>query len=308
MLVKSLPRHLAELAKLHPAIYRQFCYSTAEGRVGDVTRVDPLSEEKYTVARGLIHKYRTTALVLLTLNCAAYCRFCTRRRLVSDVQRGIITERDLDKMIIYIRKHPKINEVIISGGDPLTAPDLLKTALTKLSRLPQIKIFRVGSRLPVSDPSQINDRVLSALRAVKNRPLYLMLHFEHPAEITSATVAAVKKLQSVSTMLLSQSVFLKGVNDNAAILEKLFNRLVEIGVKPYYLLRCDYTSGAGHFIVDIKKEIEIMTKLRARLSGLACPMYVVDVLGGMGKIPVPLNFWNFDAGSYWDFKGERFAN
>lgn len=305
MLNTRLTPHLKKLAVTCPAVARQFVPSDWEEKDEEITVVDPLLEEDHTVVKGLVYKYGNRALVLLTMNCAAYCRFCTRRRKVSHIEKGIITAHDLDNMVAYLKKHPQIKELIISGGDPLTVPAVLRQALLKFSRLPQIKILRVGSRLPVSNPPMVTAQVLAALKVVKKQPLYLMLHFEHPSELNPQTIKAVRRLQSVSTMLFSQSVFLKGVNDNYQTLYALFSGLLEIGVKPYYIYRCDYVRGAEHFIVPFAKEIKIMTRLRAALSGLAYPTYVIDALGGAGKIPVPLNFWRFDSSAYRDFKGKK---
>lgn len=305
MLATRLSPYLKNLTIKCPAIYRQFVPSGKEVKDEMVTSDDPLLEEHYTVTRGLVHKYGNRALVLLTMNCAAYCRFCTRRRKVSDVERGFITDKDLDNIVKYIKTHSEIKELVFSGGDPLTVPLILKKALLRLTRLPQIKIIRVGTRLHAVNPTMVNKQVIDALKTVKKQPLYLMVHFEHPAELTKETIAALKKLQKVSTMLLSQSIFLKGVNDDVKILEELFSELVELGVKPYYLFRCDPVKGAEHFIVDFKREVEIFTQLRKRLSGLATPLYVIDAPNGAGKIPVPLNFWKFDHENYRDFNCKK---
>ena len=305
MLSKRLSPYLEKLSLTCPAIYKQFVPSAQEGHGEELTVDDPLLEEEHTVVRGLVHKYGNRALVLLTMNCAAYCRFCTLRRKVSDIKKGVITNHDLDKMAAYLKKHSEIKELILSGGDPLTQPVILKKALQKFTKLAQIKIIRIGSRLPVSNPQMVNSQVISALKLVKKQPLYIMLHFEHPDEITPATIRAVKKLQAVSSMMFSQSVFLKGINDNVPVLYELFSKLLEIGIKPYYLYRCDYVKGAEHFIVDFKREIKIMTELRSCLSGLACPTYVIDTPSGAGKIPVPLNFWQFDKTHFKDFNGKR---
>jgi lysine 2,3-aminomutase len=305
MLANKLSPHLDKLTKICPAIYREFVPSGKEEKDEKLTVVDPLLEEDHTVVRGLVHKYTNRVLVLLTMNCAAYCRFCTRRRKVSDIQKGVITEKDLDNMVRYIKKHPEIKELIFSGGDPTTVPTILKKALQKFTKLPQIKIIRVASRLPVSNPRMVNQQLLNALRVVKKQPLYLMVHFEHPTEITPASVVAIKKLQKVATMCLNQSVSLLGVNDSVEVLYELYSRLVEIGVKPYYHFRCDLVRGAEHFIVPFKKEVKIMTELRSKLSGLATPMYVIDAPGGAGKVPVPLDFWKFVNKNYRDFKGKK---
>ncbi|HAT03557.1 MAG TPA: lysine 2,3-aminomutase [Candidatus Magasanikbacteria bacterium] len=305
MLQNKLSSHLSLLTKKEPVISRQFIPSECENIVTQSASEDPLNEEMYSPVRGLVHKYENRVLVLLTMNCAAYCRFCDRRRSVSEIKKGIITAKDIDVMCAYVTKHPEIHEVIFSGGDPLTVPEILKQALQKFTSLSQIKIIRIGSRLPVSNPLRITSQVLDALRVVKKQPLYMMLHFEHPAEITPETVKAVKKLQSVSTMSLSQSVFLKGVNDSEDILCELFTRLVEIGVKPYYLFRCEPVRGAEHFIVPFDREVEIATRLHERLSGLSVPSYVIDVPGGVGKVPVALNFWKVNRSSFTDFQGKK---
>jgi lysine 2,3-aminomutase len=217
----------------------------------------------------------------------------------------MLSDQDLENMVKYVKAHSEIKELLFSGGDPSTVPALLKKALKKFAVLPQIKIIRVATRLPVSDPSMVNRQLISALKVVKKQPLYIMVHFEHPSEITPFAIKAVKKLQKVGTMLLNQSIFLKGVNDNADILYELFTGLVEIGVKPYYHYRCDPVKGAEHFIVPFKREVEIFTQVRKRLSGLATPMYVIDAPNGAGKIPVALNFWNCDQTKYKDFNDKE---
>ena len=269
------------------------------------TVADPLLEEDFSPTRGLVHKYANRVLILLTFNCASYCRFCTRRRSVSDIKKGQLTEADIAKIRLYIKAHPEIREIIFSGGDPLTIPSLLDKAIKRIASLSQIKIVRVGTRLPVSDPKKIDERTLDILKQVR-QPLYVMIHFEHPDELTEETVFACINLRKTGAMLYSQSVFLKGVNDNYNTLAELFSRLVEIGVKPYYIYRCDPTVGVGHFMVDFQKEIEIMTKLRKNLSGLAFPVHVVDVSGGSGKVPAPLNFWHYDGiDELHDFLGNK---
>jgi len=236
--------------------------------------------------------------------CASYCRFCTRQRSVSDIKKGEIKEKDLNEMVKYLKKHPEVKEVILSGGDPLVVPEILKKALKVFSSLPQIKIIRIGTRVPVSDPDLVTKDLLAAFKEVRP-PLYLMIHFEHPAEITPQTVRAIEKLRKAGAILFSQSVFLKGVNDKVEVLEELFSRLVEIGVKPYYLFRCDPVEGSESFWVEPEKEIEIASELRKRLSGLAYPVYVIDAPSGSGKIPVPLNFWQFNLSNYQDFLGKK---
>lgn len=287
------------------AVRRQFEVSPWEledERRGDS---DPLRETEHIVVPGMINKYGDRVLCLLTAECAAYCRFCTRRRLVSDIERGRVDHSHIDAWADYLRRHPEVREAIISGGDPFAADDdLFEYALRTLSGVESVKLLRIGTRAPVSDPSLVNTRKLEAIADV-DLPVYVGIHFEHPSEITRPTVRSVKDLLAAGAILYSQTVFLKGVNDDYQTLYDLFNRLVEIGVRPYYIYRCDPVPGAAHFRVEFEKERRIMSRLRRTLSGLAFPTYVIDAPDGSGKIPVPLDFWDADVSGYTDFDGTR---
>jgi lysine 2,3-aminomutase len=301
-MLQRVTKHLANLCQKSPAVARQFIKEERpqEEEEEPPGRPDPLLEEDNTFCRGLVHKYSNRILALLTLDCAAYCRFCTRQRKVGDPTQASVTVKDVNRMIAYVRLHPEIREVIFSGGDPLTVPDLLEYAMASFSALEQVKVMRVGTRLPVADPKRINGRKLLFLRKPE-QPVYVGVHFEHPDEITPETVAACKVFRKLGCILYSQSVFLKGVNDDFETLYALFTRLIEIGVKPYYLYRCDPVRGAESFIVEFEREVEIMTRLRSALSGMACPTYVIDTPNGAGKVPVPLGFWQFDRSCFTDF-------
>ncbi|MGB9911526.1 MAG: KamA family radical SAM protein [Microgenomates group bacterium] len=304
MLIQKISPHLKKLAKNCPEIEKEFYRSEEEELFKEKDFLDPLLEEKFTPVKGLIHKYSNRVLILLTMKCASYCRFCTRRRTVSEIKKGKISPKDLEEMINYVKSHSEIKEIILSGGDPFMVPQTLRLALKKFSSLPQIKVIRIGTRVPVSNPRLVTDDLLNTFSKIK-QPLYVMIHFEHPNEITSLTIKAIEKLRKAGAILFSQTVFLKGVNDKVEILEELFTRLIEIGVKPYYIFHCDPVVGTKHFWVKIEKEIEIMTELRKRLSGLAYPLYVIDVPHGFGKIPVPLKFWEFSLTHYKDFEGKE---
>lgn len=306
MLLEKISGHIKQLSKNSPAIKKQFYPSEEENKSSSRAFIDPLLEDENKKVKGLVHKYPKRVLVELSLSCAAYCRFCTRRREVSDVKKGILTETDIENMAKYIKTVPEINEVILSGGDPLTAPKLLISALKKFSQMKQLKILRVHTRVPVCDPSLITPAILQAIKnASKKKTLYLSIHFEHPDELTPKTITVIKKIRKTGAILLSQSVFLKGINDSYEILEKLFSSISELGIRPYYIYRCDLVKGSEHFIVPIEKEVEIMTKLRKNLSGIACPTYVVDTPNGSGKIPVPLGFWKSDYSQFNDFKNKK---
>lgn len=305
MLAQKISNHLEKLAKKSKAIQKQFiAYDEEEKALGAKLSKDPLEEQKFTRVKGLIHKYKNRVLILLTLQCAAYCRFCTRRRCVSEIKEGIISKKNLEKMRDYIKSKPEIKEVILSGGDPLTVPETLIMALEIFSKLSQIKIIRIGTRVPVSEPKLVTKELLSAFKKVK-QPLYVLIHFEHPDELTKETKEAIKKLRQAGTILLSQTVFLRGINDSFKVLYQLFSQLIEIGVKPYYLFRCDPVKGTEKFRVPFKKEVEIASELRRELSGLAYPLYVIDAPYGSGKIPVPLDFWEFNDSFYYDFSAKK---
>lgn len=304
-LAVKISSHLKKLAKNSVAIQKQFFPSSKESQHTAKAYADPLKEDEFIKTKGLVHKYPGRVLIELTLTCASYCRFCTRRRKVSDFKKGSLSKKDIENMIHYLKSQPKINEVIFSGGDPLTAPKLLIYALKKFSALKQLKIIRVHTRVPVSNPRLISEALLQTFSQIKNQAFYFSIHFEHPDELSPPTVKIIKALRRTGAILLSQSVFLKGVNDSYRILKSLFRRLPELGIRPYYIYRCDPVKGAEHFIVPFKKEIEIMTKLRKNLSGLSCPAYVIDAPRGAGKIPVPLNFWQFNRSAFRDFKNKK---
>ncbi|MBU0650142.1 KamA family radical SAM protein [Patescibacteria group bacterium] len=296
--------HLKKLAKQSRAICNEFFWSAQETCVTDQAFVDPLQEDEFVKTRGLVHKYPNRVLIELTLSCASYCRFCTRRRKVSDIKKLVITKEDVIKMCNYLTAHPDVNEVVISGGDPFTAPQILEYALQQFNKLDSLTVIRIHTRVPISYPQMIKPKLYSVLKKV-TKPLYISLHFEHPDEITKPTIKVINRLRACGATLVSQSVFLKGVNDDYETLYALFRRLPELGILPYYIYRCDPVAGVEHFIVPFKKELEIMTKLRANLAGIACPTYVIDTPNGSGKIPVPLNFWDFDQTAFKDFLGEK---
>ncbi|PIP15954.1 MAG: lysine 2,3-aminomutase [Candidatus Portnoybacteria bacterium CG_4_8_14_3_um_filter_44_15] len=302
MLVK-ISRHLKKLAQKSPAVKKQFFPSPKENIVSKKALTDPLLEDIYRKTKGLVHKYPHRVLIELTMNCASYCRFCTRRRMVSDIKKGKIYPADIKKIIDYLKSRPEINEAVFSGGDPLTVPRLLTTTLNKILVLPQIKKLRLHTRVPVSRPGLITKDILCLFKKInKKKPLYLSVHFEHPDEFTPQTIKALEALRQTGVILLSQSVFLKGVNDSYSVLKKLFTELSNLGIRPYYIYHCDLVKGAEHFIVPIEKEIRIMTKLRKNISGIAFPFHLIDTPNGFGKIPLPLDFWKFSPVRFRDFK------
>lgn len=304
MPVKISP-HLKKLAKNHPEIEKQFLLSAEENKISARVFVDPLVEERFQKVKGLYHKYHNRVLILLTLACASYCRFCTRKRKLSEVKASQLNSQDIENIIRYLKSQPQVNEVIFSGGDPFMSPKMLILAINKISKLKQIKIIRIHTRVPVSAPNLVKKEFVEALGKINTQALYISLHFEHPAEITPPTIKIIKDLRRAGAVLLSQSVFLTKVNDNFETLAELFTKLTQLGIRPYYIFHCDPVVGAEHFIVPLEKEVEIMTKLKRELSGIACPTFVIDTPNGSGKVPVPLNFWKFEKRSFTDYNDKK---
>lgn len=297
-----ITKSLLKTAQKSRAIKRQFYPTPAENYLS-AGRFDPFEEKKHSPIKGVIHRYSERILIILSNICAANCRFCTRKYLFQKNEKPL-TKSDLEKIIIYLKSKPKVNEVIFSGGDPLMTPQLLMIALEKITFLPQIKILRIHTRVPVAEPDLITEDFLSFISKME-KPLYISLHFEHPDELTPECQKTIFQLRKSGAILLSQTVFLKGINDNYNDLFVLFKRLSELGVRPYSLFRCDPVAGVKHFIVPLEKEIVIATKLRKNLSGIACPLYVIDTPQGTGKIPVPLSFWQANLNEFSDFDGKK---
>jgi len=275
--------HLLDLLNTRSgAIARQFVPAVAE--LDDGGEVDPLNEEELSPVPHVVHRYPGRVLLLCASSCFAYCRFCTRKRQVGRTLHGI-SFSDLLGAVEYIRSTPQINEVILSGGDPLTMSDrLVQELLERIRQIPHVKMLRLGSRAPVVLPERITDRLCQLLQQAQ--PLYFMTHINHPDELCPATIAACRRLVDAGIPLVNQTVLLRGVNDNAALLQGLFECLLELRIRPYYLHQMDLTRGTAHFRTRLEDGIAIMAQLRGTLSGLAMPHFVVDLPGGHGKIPL----------------------
>ncbi len=303
MKISEKNNYIENLAEVSEFIKRQF-FCIEQKLINKNFVDDPLEEEKSTLIKGLVKKYPNRVLIKLTMKCAAYCQFCTRRRKISKVEENKLSLGDLDNILNYLDQHQEINEVIISGGDPLMVVDDLKYLLKKIGKMKQINVVRIHTRVPVSNPKLINQKILKIFKSINEQSLYVLINFEHPDELTKDCIEAVKKIRQTGAMVLSQSVFLKGINDSVETLKKLFNNLVAIGVKPYYIFQCDPVKGLENFMVPLKKEIEIMSQLRKEISGLACPTLVIDAPKAANKIPVPLNFWDVKINKFRDYKGK----
>ena len=249
---------------------------------------DSLAEDRHSPLPGLVHRYPDRVLMLVTTQCATYCRYCTRARIVGDPNQTF-SRSEWDAQIEYLKKTPQVRDVLLSGGDPLTlAPKLLEELLTRLREIPHIEIIRIGSRVPVFMPMRVTDELTDMLQ--RFHPLWMNIHVNHPNEISRELEVAADKLTRAGIPLGNQSVLLAGVNDCVHLQRDLVQKLVRIRVRPYYLYQCDLVEGAGHFRTPVAKGIEIIEGLRGHTSGFAVPTFVVDAPGGGGKIPVMPNY------------------
>ncbi len=249
---------------------------------------DSLAEDQHSPVPGLVHRYPDRVLMLVTTQCASYCRYCTRARIVGDPS-ATFSPQEFDLQIEYLKNTPQVRDVLLSGGDPLTlSPKLLESLIKRLREIPHIEIIRIGSRVPVFMPMRVTDELCDMLQ--KYHPLWLNIHVNHPNEITAELEQACDKLSRAGIPLGNQSVLLAGVNDCVHIQRKLVQDLVRIRVRPYYLYQCDLVDGVGHFRTPVAKGIEIIEGLRGHTSGYSVPTYVVDAPGGGGKIPLMPNY------------------
>ena len=292
MFKAQITPYYADLIKnKNDPIYRQVVPNPAELE-GNHGVLDPLSEEEDSPVPSIVHRYPDRLIFLVTHLCAAYCRFCTRKRRVGDQSR--ISPQYIESGLEYIRTHSMIRDVIVSGGDPLMLSDSeLEYILKSLREIPHVEIIRIGTRIPCFLPQRITPQLSSMLRAY--HPLYMNVHFNHPDEITAEAVQALSLLADAGIPLGSQTVLLRGVNDDASVMKRLVQSLLKARVKPYYIYQADLVSGTEHLRTSVEKGLEIMDALRGWTSGLAIPYYVIDAPGGGGKIPLlPSYLQSFD--------------
>jgi lysine 2,3-aminomutase len=245
---------------------------------------DPIGDERWSPLPGLVHRYPDRVLLKPILACPVYCRFCFRREQVGKND-GMLGPAALDRAFGYIGEHPEIWEVIVTGGDPfLLSPRRIASIVRRLEAIPHIAVIRFHTRVPIVDPKRAGASLVAALFA--DKALYVVIHANHPRELTPAMREAVGRLVRAGIPVLSQSVLLRGVNDDRAVLEALFRGLVAMRVKPYYLHHPDLAPGTGHFRLDIAEGQALVGALRGRLSGLCQPNYVLDIPGGYGKVPI----------------------
>jgi lysine 2,3-aminomutase len=269
-------------------IFLQAFPSPAELKISKCDMEDPLSEDTDSPVPGITHRYPDRVLFHVSNTCSMYCRHCTRKRKVGDVD-WIPEKERLEQGLEYIRENPGVRDVLLSGGDPLMlSDDYLDWILTQLRKIPHVEVIRIGTRMPVVLPYRITDDLVNMIK--KHHPVWINTHFNHPREITSSSRKALKKMADAGIPLGNQTVLLAGVNDCPRIIKKLVHKLVENRVRPYYLYQCDLSEGLAHFRTPVGKGIEIIESLIGHTSGFAVPTYVIDAPGGGGKIPVMPNY------------------
>ena len=280
----------AEMAELidpaDPAdpIAAQFVPTAAELTEAPEERTDPIGDERWSPVPGIVHRYPDRVLLKPTLLCPVYCRFCFRREVVGK-KGAVLDQASLARAFDYIRQHPQIWEVIVTGGDPfLLAPRRIAEIVRILDQIPHLAVMRFHTRVPVVDARRVSRALVEALIAEK--AVYVIIHANHPRELTTQVREAVLKLSRAGIPLLSQTVLLRGVNDDVEVLEALFRRLVAMRVKPYYLHHADLARGTAHFRTGIASGQRLVHSLRGRVSGLCQPTYVLDIPGGYGKVPI----------------------
>jgi lysine 2,3-aminomutase len=268
----------------HCPLRRQVIPVATEAVASRFDFVDPCGEEADSPVPGLVHRYPDRVLLLPTVHCAAYCRFCTRSRIVGHAEE-MLPFSHLEPAFAYIQEHAHIRDVLISGGDPLTIGDhKLALLLDRLRAIPHVEIVRLGTRVPVFLPQRITDELAAML--TQYHPLWMSIHINHPKEITPDMAAACIKLANAGIPLGGQTVLLKGVNDDPQVMKQLMHDLLKIRVRPYYLYQCDPVVGTSHLRTPLTTGLRIMEHLRGHTTGYAVPTFVIDAPGGGGKIPI----------------------
>jgi len=278
--------YFASLAEDRPEdpIRRQFVPLIDEYDVKECELTDPLGESSYSPVPRLVHRYRDRVLLLVTDTCAMYCRHCFRRSFAGH-EGQTVSPDEMERVAAYLAEHREVNEILLSGGDPLTCSDgKLESILGKIREVRPEMLIRMATRIPAVLPQRVTGELADLLR--RKGPVWVVTQFNHPREITDQSRKALDRLVDRGIPVLNQSVLLRGINDSVAVLEELFQSLVRLRVKPYYLFQGDMAAGTSHLRVPLERGREIMKTLRTRISGLALPVYAVDMPGGGGKIPL----------------------
>jgi len=276
--------NLIDPADEHCPIRRQVIPRLEETTVAAWEMSDPCGEDSHSPVPGLVHRYPDRVLFLVTDRCAAYCRYCTRSRLVRNAT-GYDFHPEFDRQIDYIARHPEVRDVLLSGGDPfLLSDEKLEDLLSRLRAIPHVEFLRIGTRIPVFLPQRITPELCAMLRQF--HPLFVSIHSNHPRELTIEVRAALGRLADAGIPLGNQSVLLRHVNDDPEVMKAQVHKLLMCRVRPYYIYQCDLIAGSAHLRASVRSGLRIMDRLRGHTTGYAVPTYVIDAPGGGGKVPV----------------------
>lgn len=294
--------YLRDHAEQSLAIRRMYVFDPDHEDIPADTDRDLLNEKSNSPVFGTVRKFDGRLLVLLSYTCAANCRYCERQDRVGVGldKLGRLSTDQIDRIVEYVAQDPSLYEVIASGGDPLTHPRGLEHLFSALAQIEHVRVLRIHTRFPLQWPEKVNRDLMRRLATLKP-VVYLSLHIDHPDELTPPVVELIGELRRHGFLLISQSVFLKGVNDDVATLERLFTQLFQLGIRPYYIYHCQRIPTTGRFEMELADEIEIMSTLRERLSGLAFPQHVLDLPSARGKVVVPSKHWDCDLRHVRDF-------
>ena len=277
---------LIDPADANDPIARQFLPSLEELKILPQERADPIGDAAHSPVAGIVHRHPDRVLFKVVAACPVYCRFCFRREMIGPGKDNALSSADFETAIGYIAAHPQIWEVILTGGDPfILSPRRVAEITSRLAEIAHVKLIRWHTRVPMVDPARVTDDLVAALHA-PGATTYVAIHANHPREFDTRARGAIARLVDGGVPLLSQSVLLKGVNDNVDTLAALMRSFAENRVKPYYLHHLDLAPGTGHFRVGIEDGLALMRDLRSRVSGLAMPTYMLDIPGGFGKVPL----------------------
>src|SRR5690242_14459172 len=304
--MRITPAALDQIKEVGDAMWRQYVPTVDELDIHDGI-IDSLDEDADSPVPNITHRYPDRVLFLVSPVCATYCRFCTRRRKVGDPEK--IPLNQYDSAFAYIAAHPEVRDVILSGGDPMMLSDRrLEYIFQKLREIPHVEIIRLGSRITSHLPSRITPEFCEMVK--KYHPVYMNTHFNHPAELTPDTVAALARLADAGVPLGCQTVLLRGVNDDPTVMKELMQKLLKARVRPYYIYMADQVAGGEHFRTNVEKGLEIIKALRGWTSGLAVPHFVIDAPGGGGKVPLLPEYVeeiNEDEVIFRNYAGERYV-
>jgi lysine 2,3-aminomutase len=304
--MRITPAALAQIKEVGDPMWNQYVPTVQELDIVDGV-IDSLDEDGDSPVPNITHRYPDRALFLVSPVCASYCRFCTRRRKVGDPEK--IPLNQYDSAFAYLAEHSEVRDVILSGGDPMMLSDRrLEYIFERLRAIPHIEIIRIGSRITSHLPERITPEFCEMVR--KYHPVYMNTHFNHPSELTPATVAALGRLADAGVPLGCQTVLLKGVNDDPQVMKELMQKLLKARVRPYYIYMADQVAGGEHFRTQVEKGLEIVKALRGWTSGLAVPHFVIDSPGGGGKVPLLPEYVeeiNEDEVIFRNYEGKRFV-